>query len=291
MMRAVHRPQHIAFVLYLHGREHVLLVMIPVSGRFIQFHCADTRRKHMLVSRTQFFFADIILQDAPQGIAFRQEHRQASANQFVSHKQTQFPSQLSVIPLLGLFQTLQVLIQFRFLRECRSVNTGQHLIFFTAAPVGTGKACQFERLDRLHIHQMRAGAEIDKFSLLIKADLRIFRQIPDQFHLIRFFPLFHISDRLIAGKRKPGKGMSFLDDLFHLRFDLVQIFRRKSAFTVDIIIKSVFDRRSDCQFGFRIKALDRLRHHMRSRMAIRCESFRRLDRLDLQTAVLIQHRS
>ena len=119
---------------------------------------------------------------------------------------------------------------------------------------------------------MRACTQIYKLSLLIETDHRVFRQILDQFHFVWLLSFFHKSNRLCPGFLKTFQPQAFLDDLFHLRLNLLQIFICKRSLTVHIVIEAVRNRRSDCQFHLRIEALDRLSHNMRSGVMESCTS-------------------
>ena len=61
---------------------------------------------------------------------------------------------------------------------------------------------------------------------------------------------------------------TFLDDLPHLNFDLLQDLRGENGLGVDVIIEAVVDGGSDGQLGIGIEPLDRLRQYVRRRVAI-----------------------
>ena len=46
---------------HFHGREHVLLVVIPVTGSFVQIHSTDTGGHNMQIAQSSLFILDIVL--------------------------------------------------------------------------------------------------------------------------------------------------------------------------------------------------------------------------------------
>ena len=82
-MRTVHRTQNEGLSLHLHCREHVLLIVIPVTGSLVQTNRADTRRHNVQIAEFSLFCLDVILKLLPYGIALRKEHRQSASYQIV----------------------------------------------------------------------------------------------------------------------------------------------------------------------------------------------------------------
>ena len=113
---------------------------------------------------------------------------------------------------------------------------------------------------------MRAGTQIYEAALVIEGNLRILRQIFNQLHLIRLTLVFHVLDCFIAGQSEPLQFMSFLDDLLHLRFQLIQVFPGKRL-CVEIIIKSIFNGRPNGHLCLREQTLYRLRQYVGGRMS------------------------
>ena len=136
---------------------------------------------------------------------------------------------------------------------------------------------------------MRPGAKIRKFPLAVKADrLALTRMFLNQLHLIRLALFFHFGLRFVRGQRKPLQGQVFLDNLLDFRLNFRQILRGQRPVKIKVIIKPVLNRGANRQLGLGEQPLDRLRHHMRSRMPIRMFALRLLKRKDLQFPVLLQ---
>ena len=109
---------------------------------------------------------------------------------------------------------------------------------------------------------MRACAQIRKIvSLAIEGNLRILGKILDQLHLVGLVPLLHEGDGFLSWQGKTLQLCALLDDLLHLRFQLIQVFPGE-GFTLKIIVKSVLDGGTDSQLRLRIQPLYRLSQHM-----------------------------
>ena len=78
-----------------------------------------------------------------------------------------------MVTALGLFQTVQIILELGLGVKTRAVNALQLRIAFLALPVGAGDAHQFEGLNLTGGWDMRAAAEIDEFAGGVKRDHRI----------------------------------------------------------------------------------------------------------------------
>ena len=136
---------------------------------------------------------------------------------------------------------------------------------------------------------MRSGAQIDKTALIIERNLRILRQVLNQFHLIRLTFFLHKADGFFPRHREPLYLMPLFDDLLHLRFQFVQIFSGKRL-RIKIIIKTLVNRRAYRHLCVREQSFDRFRHHMRCRMPDDTESRFIICRQDIQAAVFVYDR-
>ena len=183
VVRAVHRTQNEGLSLHFHCREHVLLIMIPVTGSLVQTNRADTRCHNVQITELSLFCLDIILKLLPYGIALRKEHRQSASYQIVGHKQLHLLADLSVIALLCLLQKLQMCLQLLGCRETYTVNTLHHVVVRIALPVHAGIFYQLEILAELCIVHVRSAAEICKIALVVDGDRSVL-QITDQIQLV-----------------------------------------------------------------------------------------------------------
>ena len=114
---------------------------------------------------------------------------------------------------------------------------------------------------------MRTGAEVDKIALAVEGNILAFGNAVDQQQLIGLVPLFHQLLGFLAGKREAFHLQVFLDDLRHFGFDLFEGFRSEGDLAVKIVVKAVFDGRTDGQLGIGVQSLDRLGQNVRRGMA------------------------
>ena len=262
--RAVHGLYRIVLAVD-HGGIHVVPVMIPVSGGLPELPVQDDGCGNLLVAFPLMQLSPVVDQGIFQHHSLGKEEREAGA---LLHQgeNAQLLTQLTVITLLRLFDPVQIFLQLFLIREGGSVDSGKHLVLFAASPVSS---CQTGKLDGLHVFgivQMRARAQIHELSLAVKADHRVLRQILDQLHLIVLVSLLHEGDRLIAGKRKALQRQTLLHDFLHFLFNGGKILAGNWLLKLEIIVKPVFNGRSDRQLRIRIQALYRLSQNMRSRM-------------------------
>ena len=103
VMRAVHRTEYERLSLNFHCREHVLFVVIPVTGSLVQIYRTDTRCHNMQITKFALFCFDIIFKLLPYGISLWKKHRKSTSNQIIGHEQ------------MHLFADLSVVTVFRFL--------------------------------------------------------------------------------------------------------------------------------------------------------------------------------
>ena len=106
MMRAVHRSEYESFIIHFHGREHILFVMIPVTGCLIQVHCTNTRCHNMLITQLTFLLLDIVLKFLPDRITLWKEHRKTTANKIVYHEQFHVLADLTMVSFLCFLKEL-----------------------------------------------------------------------------------------------------------------------------------------------------------------------------------------
>ena len=196
-----------------------------------------------------------------------------------------------MITLLCFFHHMQIFFKLCFLRIGSTINSLKHLILFTSAPVSSCKACKFECFYRFCAHQVRSCTKICKFSLWIEADYGIFRKVFDQFHFIWFIFFFKICDCFRSWHCILFNWKIFFNDFLHLSFDLFQVFCYKRSLTVNIIIESVFNWRSDRKFCIRIQSLDRLCHNVRCCVTECTFSFFIIECKNVQLTVFVDHSS
>ncbi len=113
VVRAVHGLQQVLFTLFrcADGLEGVLAVLLVVAGAHVQFFVSNVRGDDGQVPG--FFLGPLqeLLQPLAQGRSFGEPQRQALAHALGEGEQLQFLAQFAVVPFLGFFQQMQVLLQ------------------------------------------------------------------------------------------------------------------------------------------------------------------------------------
>ena len=85
-------------------------------------------------------------------------------------EKAQLPAQAAVVPALGLFQELQVLLQFLGGGKGGAVDALQHGLALVPPPVGPGGGGELEGLQQAGGRDMGAAAEVDEIPLAVEAD-------------------------------------------------------------------------------------------------------------------------
>ena len=215
----------------------------------------------------------VIQQCVFQNHALRQKEREARAR-LIHHEQPELFTEFSVVALFRLFHHGDISFQLVLLCKCRRIQSCQHLVVLVASPVSACKAHYLKCLAHiLCAHQVRACAQIHKFSLAVKADFLAFRQILYQLYFIGLIFFLHQCDSIFSGLCKALNLQILFDDFFHLCFYLFKIVACQRSLKLHIIIKTVCNRRTNCQLCRRIKTFYRLCHHMAGSMAQRRKSF------------------
>ena len=97
---------------------------------------------------------------------------------------------------------------------------------------------------------MWAAAKINEITLLIESDGLIGRNRLDQFYFERLVILFIESHRFIARPDIADNWLVTVNNLMHPLFNAGKIIFAKGRFTMEIIIESIFDRRTDRDLCF-----------------------------------------
>ena len=288
--RAIHGLDRIIFPVD-HRGIHIVFIVIPVSGSLPQAPVEDDRSGDLHIARFCMDLSPVIQQGIFQNHPLGQKERESRAG-LVHHEQAQFPAQLSVVTLFGLFHHGDVSFQLFLFGERGRIQSGEHLVVLVASPVRAGQAHDLKRFSHAFgAHQMRARAQIHELALAVKADFGVLREILDQLHLVGLILFLHIGNSLVPGLGETLDFQIFLYDFLHLRFDLLKIVAGERGFEIHIIVETVRDGRADGQFRIGIEPLYRLGHHMARRMAQRSQSFLVSGSEDVHLRIPIYHRA
>ena len=267
MVRAVHRLEHIGFILRsllltLHHREHVVAIVVPVPGGLVQLHFTEMRSPHVLVAIFLLRLTHIALHLVAQRLAIRQEQRNTGRNLVADDKELQFSPKFAMVAFLRLFQSPEVAIKL-FLREPRrSIDALQHGAMLVTPPVCSRDLHELDRPYLARVLNMRPATQVKKGILRVDADFGI-GQILDQLDFVGLPLLAEVFQRLLARPAITNKGILPGDDTPHALLDIRQVFRRQGARQIKVIIKPVLDGWPDGQFSIREYLQDCLRHDMR----------------------------
>ena len=221
------------------GGVHIVLVVIPVTAPVPEVLIQDNGGGYLHIAVALMYFMPVIKQGVAEHHALGQEEGEAGTL-FHEGKQAKLLAQLAVVALLGFLYAGNVFIKVGFLFEGSAVYALEHLVLFASPPVC---ACNAHELNELYLAgglNVRAGAKVNKVALLVKADDGVFGQIFYELHLIGFILFLEHTNSLL-------KGQGFGDYLFHLFFDLNEIFRSE-RFCVKVVIEAVFNGRAYGKF-------------------------------------------
>ena len=125
-----------------------------------------------------------------------------------------------MIALLGLFDLLEIGVEFFLLGEGGAVDAGEHFAVGVAAPIGAGHLHQFEGVaDLADGGHVRAAAEIEPVALLVDFDLLVGGNGVDELDLEC---LAHVAKGFLCLLARPDflcERFVARDDLAHLLFD------------------------------------------------------------------------
>ena len=205
------------------GGIHIIFIVIPVTAAVPKILIEHDRGRDLDVAGLLVDLAPVIDELVFEHHAVGQEEREARA---LVHEgeQTELLAELAVVTLFGLLDTRKVRVEFVLLREAGAIDALEHLAAAVAAPVSAGDARELDgvALDAAGGVQMRAGAEINEFTLTVKRDNGVLRQVIDELDLIRLVALLHELQCFGARKLKALETQLFLADLAHLGLELLE---------------------------------------------------------------------
>ncbi len=135
MGRAVHGFTGHGFVFTVDD-EHIIPVMVPVTGALPQRRAQNPRRGHLLIPAGLLQPSREVLQETVEYPSLRMPEEESGCL-FPKREQIQLTAQFAMIPFGGLFQLMKIGVQFAFLRPSSPVDSLQHNALGIAAPVGT----------------------------------------------------------------------------------------------------------------------------------------------------------
>ncbi len=263
--RTVHRLEAETLLLDLERAEHILGVVLQVSGDRVELFVHDVRRDDRLVSAFAQALADEILHDAAHDGALRVPEDEAAAGLFLHAEQVEFLPELAMVALGRFLELKQVRVEFFLRIPGGAVDALQHRVLLVAVPIRAGDVHQFHRADLARRVRVAAAAEIGKLADRVQRDRLALGDFASDLYLIRIVckPL----DGLFARYSLTGHLVIRLDDLVHALLEAFEIFRRERLLPVEIIVEAVFDCRADGRLGVRKQILNGIGQHVCGGMA------------------------
>ena len=260
MARTVHRLQLVVGFFDFHRAEHIFFVEIGVPGSFPELEQHDVRRVDEIVAALDEFVAQPGFNDVADEAALGMPENQAGAGFFLNAEEIELRAEFAVIAALGFFQAMQVFVEFFLREEGGGVDALQLRVAFLAFPVGAGDAHQFERLNALGGWNVRAAAEIDKFSGGVEGDHRLGDFFFDQFALKNLVGFLVELQRFGLGHVLALVGQVLRGKLVHFLFDFGEVVGSERLLAHEFVEKAVVHRRADAEFHVGIKL-----HHRRGK--------------------------
>ena len=137
---AIHGLQLVIGLFDFHLAEHAVFVKIGVAGSLPQIKAHDVRSEDEIVAALQQFFAQPVFDQCADQAALGMPENQSGPGFFLNAEEFEFRAEFPVIAALGLFEPVQILLQFFLCVECCCIDALQLRIPFLAFPVGAGNA-------------------------------------------------------------------------------------------------------------------------------------------------------
>ena len=206
---------------------------------------------------------------------------------FLQVEKIQFLAQATVVTFFRFFKHREVGFEVIFFEPSGAVNALQHFVFGVTPPVGTGHFHELVHLQFTRARHVRAAAKVNEVTLFIKRNRFTFRNRFNELSLIFFTESEEEFDRVFTLHFLANDRDIFSGQLIHALFDGRQIFGRKRTLVGKVIVKTVFDSRSDRHLSIGIEFFDSLSHQVSGRVTNDFERFRILFCDDGQCGVMV----
>ncbi len=249
----VHRLQGKDAVVLRRRDEHVLAIGLPVARRLPQRSVEHLRRVDLDIAGRSL---------APPHVADqRLEHRPAlgvpedrSGPLLLEMEQVHLAAEASMVALGGLFQALQIGVEFLLLGIGRPVDARQHGLRAVAAPIGTRDLHELEgRADFAGRCHVGTATKVEPVALTVDLEALVGRDRVDQLDLEGLALQLEVVPGLVPAPDFLREGPIARHDLAHALFDRVEIFRRERCLTVEVVIEAVLDHRPDRDLRARVE--------------------------------------
>ncbi len=245
--------------------EHIVLVVIPVPARLPHISLVDVRCTDLHVAAIVQVGREPLHEFVEHAGALRVIEHQSAAGELVEVEQVELLAEFAVVALLGLLEPREVRVEI-LLREPRgAVDALQHRTVGVAPPVRAGDLHELERLHPPAVRKVRAAAQVRERARRVCGDLGVIGEFTDELELVRLIG----EDLLGLGTREHAAVERLLrgDDVAHLGLDGLEVLGCERAADLEVVVEAVLDRGTDAEVGAREQFENRLRHHVRGRVA------------------------
>ena len=280
---AVHRLEGV-IALFRLGGEHVVTVLVPVTGFFPQALVDDLRAFDLLITVVSVDLAHVLLNGLPDGPAFGVPEHQ-TRGMLIDVKQVEFSAQFAMVALFRFFQACQVLLQIVLASPGRAINTLQHLVLAVTTPVSARDLHQFEVLELAGAGHVGATAQVFEVAFTVETHVLVCRDAGDDFGFVVFAQALEVGDSLVSGQNAADHRFVFAGQLGHALFDGDQVFGGERTAIREVVIKAVFDHRTDRDLRLGKQILDRIGKQVGGGVANQLQAFRIFGRHDGQLGI------
>ena len=142
---------------------------------------------------------------------------------------------------------MEVLLEIFLFPKSGSVNSLQHLTMLIAPPVGSRGVEQLEIPEVGGVGDVRPPAQIDEWSVSVSRDDFLVGKFAEALELE--WIVRETLPRFWLGNLFSHERILLGDDLLHLRLEFLEIVGSKRLIDLEVVIESVFDRRTESDFG------------------------------------------
>ena len=236
--------------------------MIPVTGNLIKVALCHKGSLGKLPTSLLLLVLNKTLKQLNYSCTLGKKDGKTLTDKLACGKELKLTAELVVVTLLCFLYLLEVCVKLLLLGEGCTVDTGKHLTVGVTSPVCACSGGELVRLDGARREKVRTCAQVNKITLLVEGDRRIFGKVVYKLNLVGLILLFHKLKSLVAGKCELLQLLVLLNYLLHLTLDLGKICRCKLYLRVDVIVEAVVNGGTDGKLCLGIKSLYCLCKHV-----------------------------
>ena len=269
--RTVHRFERVVAV-FRFGCKHIAAVLGPMTGALPQRAIEQLRCLNFLIAIFAINAAHELFNTLPQRPTLGMPKDQTRSF-LLQMEKIEFLAQTAMVTLFGLGEHREIGFLIFFLCPGSTIDALQHFVLAVATPICTGHLHELEDLEFARARYVRSAAQIREVSLTVKRNNFSCRNFADNFSLVVLADALEICNGFIARQRIALERNVLFHKFLHSSFDLFEIFGREGALKLEVVVKAIFNGRSDRHFSRRVKLLDSLSHQVRSRVTNQLKSF------------------